>query len=297
MKVFFTVLLVLCFAGSTFAQIHLPLVKKDKDKDFQTHDPDEVADTLRSGGDEKRNSLAVELAIMAPNDSNPTAKSGAACTNFEHVDERQTHLRAGADNAVIIADSSQCDSTYLIVFDRGQKESWKHVQTVRLPARVQRPEITFAELIQPGVSEIVIHRETTHQGGAADQENFLVLKMLHDRMIPVLDTIEQLSVTLPDRPENDGDNVQQSQQSTFELLKADPTSSAAATRILEKEVIQEKKTSVTRYFSWDWDPEMERYRPAPSDGTDVAQWRPLKQPPKRTASAPAKNGTNPEPPK
>jgi hypothetical protein len=281
-------LLLLLFAlvgTSAAAQLHLPLTRKDKD--FKTHDPDEVADTLRNGSAEKRNELATELGIMAPDASNPAAKSDASCTSFNHVDQRQTHLRADADNSVIIADSGECDSTYLLVFDRGHKSEWRHVQTVRLASRAQRPEISFAELVQPGISEIIIHRETTRDSGAAEQENFVILKLLHDRLVPVLDTVERLEVTLPVRPENDGDNIQQSEQSTFSMVKAAPNA-GAATHILEKEVLKEKKATITFYRSWNWDPDLERFRSSAGDGSDVVQWQaPKKVPAKQAATTSA----------
>jgi hypothetical protein len=78
------------------------------------------------------------------------------------------------------------------------------------------------------------------------QENFVVLKLLHDRLVPVLDTVERLELTMPDRPENDADNVLQSQQSTFRLLKTEPNSGASM-HILEKEVIKERETNLTCY--------------------------------------------------
>ena len=267
----------LCLAGVLNAQLHLPLIKKDKDKDFKTHDPDQVADTLRSGADQQRSELANELGIMAPNASNLAAKSSAPCTSFNHVEERQVHLRTDADNAVIIAESGECDSTYLIVFDRGHKSEWRHVQTVRLYSRVQHPEISFAELVQPGVSEIVVHRETTRESGANEQENFVVLKLLHDRLVTVLDTVERMEVILPVKPSDDSDNVEQSQQSTFNMVKA-AANSGAVMRILEKEVLKEKQASITLYRSWNWDPELERFRSIGSDGSDVAQWQPANKP-------------------
>ena len=273
----------LCLVGVSNAQLHLRLINKDKDKDFKTHDPDQVADTLRSGADPQRSELANELAIMAPNASNLAAKSSAPCTSFNHVEERQVRLRADADNAVIIADSGECDSTYLIIFDRGRKSEWRQVQTVRLYSRVQHPEISFAELVQAGVSEIVVHRETTRESGANEQENFVVLKLLRDRLVTVLDTVERMEVTLPVKPSDDSDNVDQSQQSTFNMVKA-AANTGAVMRILEKEVLKEKQTSMTLYRSWNWDPELERFRSAGSDGSDVVQWQPPKQPANKTAA-------------
>src|SRR5208283_2241782 len=162
------------------------------------------------------------------------------------------------------------DSTYIIVFDKVPKSQWRQLPMVRLAARTQRPEVSFAELIQPGVSEIVVHRETTHNSGNAQQENFVVLKLLHDRLVPVLDTVERLELTMPDRPEYHADNVVQSQQSTFSLIQADPNS-GASTHILEKEVLKERKTNLTRYRLWSWDPELERFRSSPHDGSEIAQ--------------------------
>jgi hypothetical protein len=142
--------------------------------------------------------------------------------------------------------------------------------TVRLAARTQRPEVSFAELIQPGVSEIVVHRATTRLSGGARQENFVVLKLLHGRLVPMLDTVERLELTMPDRPENEADNVVQSQQSTFRLLQTEPNS-GASTHILEKAVIKERKTNITCYRLWSWDPELERFRSSPHDGSEIAQ--------------------------
>ena len=124
-------------------------------------------------------------------------------------------LRAGAENVVLLADSSECDSIYIVVFDKAPKSEWRHVQTVRLPSRAQRPEVTFAELIQPGVSEILVHHETSRDSGSVQQENFVVLKMLHDRVEVVLDTTEHSEITLANRSPAETDNLQQTQTSTF----------------------------------------------------------------------------------
>jgi hypothetical protein len=271
MKICCTVLLLVCFTAVPFAQV--PFLKK---KDRDSHEPDVVVETLRSGSAAQRNQLATELGIMTPNFSSPTAKSNAQCVNFEHVDERHVRLGTDSDNAVIIAESSECDSTYIIVFDRAQKSEWRRLPTVRLATRVQPPEITFAELIQPGISEIVVHREITRDSGSAQQENFVVLKLLHDRLVPVLDTVERLELTMPDRPENDADDLEQSQQSTFRQIKAGPNSGANM-RILEKEVLKERKTNLTRYRLWSWDPALERFRSSPDDGSEFAQAPPSRK--------------------
>jgi hypothetical protein len=243
MKIFCTSVLLVYFVAVSFAQV--PFLKK-KDQDFKTHEPDAVAGTLRSGNPAQRGQLATELDIMAPNFSNPAAKSNAPCVSFDHVDERRVRLRADADNAVIVADSGECDSTYLLVFEKERKSEWRHVQTVRLASHRQPPAVSFAELVQPGISEVMVHRETTHDSGSAQQESFVLLKLLHNRLVPVLDTVERYDLVMPNRPENHADNVEQSQQSTFIVVKGD-TNAGPGTRILEKEVLKEKKTSLTLY--------------------------------------------------
>ncbi len=40
----------------------------------------------------------------------------------------------------------------------------------------QRPEVTFAELIQPKVSEILVHHEISRDSGSVQQENFVSLE-------------------------------------------------------------------------------------------------------------------------
>src|SRR5208283_4016020 len=67
-----------------------------KDKEFQTHEPDAVAGTLRSGNPTQRSQLATELNIMAPNFSDAAAKSNAPCVSFDRVEEHQVRLRAEA---------------------------------------------------------------------------------------------------------------------------------------------------------------------------------------------------------
>jgi hypothetical protein len=254
---------------------------KKKPQEFQTHVPAEVAAMLRSGAAVKRNDLALELGIFAPNPSNAAAKSTAPCVTFHHVEERPVTLRAGAENVVLLADSTECDSTYVVIFDKAPKSEWRHVQTVRLPSRAQRPEVTFVELIQPGVSEIVVHHETSRDSGSVQQENFVVLKMLHDRIEVVLDTTERSEITLANRSATETDNLQQSQVSTFELLKAAPNS-AAIYRVFEKQVLTDNKTSITLYRVWTWDPELERFRSSPIDGGDV---KPAPPPAKKPATA------------
>ena len=269
---------------------------KKKPQEFQTHVPAEVADTLRSGTAVKRNDLALELGIFAPNPSNAAAKSNSPCVTFHHVEERPVTLHAGSENVVLLADSSECDSTYIVVFDKAPKSEWRHVQTVRLPSRAQRPEVTFVELIQPGVSEIVVHHETSRDSGSVQQENFVVLKLLHDRMEVVLDTTERSEITLANRSADETDNLQQTQTSTFELLKAAPNS-ATMFRILEKQVLTDNKLTITRYRVWTWDPELERFRSSPIDGGDVKPVPP--SPKKPAAKAPAttqKPGDNSAPP-
>jgi len=277
MKIFCTAVFLTCLLAASSAQV--PFLKK-KDKDFKTHEPDAVAETLRSGNPEQRSALATDLNIMAPDSSNPSAKPSAPCPSFDRVDERQVKLRADADNAVIVADSGECDSTYLIVFDKESKGEWQHVQTVRLPARVEHPEVSFAELVGPGTSEVVVHRETTRDSGSAQQENFLILKLLHSRLVTVLDTVESFDLVMPNRPENDADNVEQTQQSTFTVAKGDENTGPRI-RILEKAVLKEKEDTFTLYRYWSWDPNLERFRSTAYDGGDFVEWLP----PKKTAAA------------
>lgn len=256
------------------------------EKELVTPDPAKVADTLRGGGEEQRSNLARQLDIMAPNPSSPAAKSGAPCSSFDDVEERDVRLRPDADNVVLIANSSACDATYLVVFDRARKGEWRHVQTLLLPAKDSRPDISFAELLRPGVSEILVHRESTNQVGSTQQYNFVVLTLLHDRLQTVLDTVESLQVVLPDKPENDSDNVTQSQQSTFTLEKA-PPDSGTAMGILEQEVFKQNKTTLTRYRYWSWDTELQRFRSSPRDGGELVEWKPpaKKAPPQGTPPA------------
>ena len=93
------------------------------------------------------------------------------------------------------------------------------MQTVRLPSRAQRPEITFAELIQPGVSEILVHHETTRDSGGAQQEDFVVLKMLHDRVAVVLDTTEKSEITLTNGTPSETDNLHT--DADFDVFRAE----------------------------------------------------------------------------
>ena len=277
MKVLCTFVLVMALAAAALADFPF----KKKPQEFQTHVPAEVAAMLRSGTAVQRNDLALELGIFAPNPSNAAAKSTAPCVTFHHVEERPVTLHAGSENVVLLADSTECDSTYIVVFDKAPKLEWRHVQTVRLPSRAQRPEVTFVELIQPGVSEIVVHHETSRDSGSVQQENFVVLKMLHDRIEVVLDTTERSEITLANRSATETDNLQQSQVSTFELLKAAPNS-AAIYRVFEKQVLTDNKTSITLYRVWTWDPELERFRSSPIDGGDV---KPAPPPAKKPATA------------
>src|SRR5664279_5991850 len=72
MKIFRASVLLVYFVAVSFAQV--PFLKK-KDQDFKTREPDAVAGTLRSGNPTQRSQLATELDIMAPNFSDPAAKS------------------------------------------------------------------------------------------------------------------------------------------------------------------------------------------------------------------------------
>ena len=131
MKILCTSVLIFALAATALADFPF----KKKEQEFKTHVPAEVANTLRSGTAIQRNDLALELGIFAPNPSNPAAKANSPCVTFHHVEERPVTLRAGAENVVLLADSSECDSTYIVVFDKAAKSEWRHVQTVRLPSR------------------------------------------------------------------------------------------------------------------------------------------------------------------
>ena len=280
-------LLLLCLAVAAHAQLHIPLLKKDKDK---TYDPDTVAGTLRNADAKARNDLAAELRIMAPDPSNPSAVSDAPCTTFNQVDEKKLRLRPDADNALIIAYSSQCDSTYLIAFEHENKAEWKHLHTLRLASRIQKPEISYADMVEPGVSEILVHRETTRDTGGTEQENFVVIKLLHDRLVPVLDAVERLDVVLPVLASDDSDTVEQSQTATFKIVQNAPKSGALS-RVLERNLLSERKISIALYRTWSWDPDLERFRWAPTSESDLAQWARPKKPTPATKSAAA----NPSP--
>lgn len=276
-------LFLLLFALGICATAPAELPFKKKPQEFQTRKPDETAETLRNGTAVQRNDLALELGILAPNPANG-ANSNSPCVDFNHVEQRPVKLRAGAENMVLLAESTACDSLYVAVFDKAPKSEWRHVQTVRLAARTQRPEISFAELIQPGVSEILVHKELTLDSGGARQQDFVVLKIVQDRVEVVLDTTEESEITLANRSPEETNNLQQTQRSTFDLLKS-PPNSAATYRLLEKQVITDNKTTITRFCVWTWDPELARFRPAPFDGGNA---RPAPPPAKKPAGQPAK---------
>src|SRR5215467_11373224 len=82
---------------------------KKKQQPLTTHSPSEVAHTLDEGTATQRNDLALELGIFAPNPSSPGRNSNSPCVNFHHMESRPVVLRSGAENEVIVADSSECD--------------------------------------------------------------------------------------------------------------------------------------------------------------------------------------------
>ncbi len=112
----------------------------------------------------------------------------------------------------------------------------------------------------------------------------------------VLDTTERSEITLANRSAAQTDNLQQTQTSTFDLLKAAPNL-AAIFRILEKQVLTDNKTTITRYLVWTWDPELERFRSSPIDGGDVKPVPPpAKKPAATTPAAAPKPGDKSAPP-
>jgi len=264
-------------AVAFFSTAHAELPFKKKPQEFLTRRPGETAQTLRNGTPVQRNDLALELGILAPNPSGTGAKSNSPCTDFNHVEEKPVTLRADADNVVLLAESTACDSLYVVVFDRAPKSEWRHVQTLRLMARTQPPEVSFAELVQPGISEILVHKEITSDSGNVREQDFVVLKMIRDRIETVLDTTEQSEITLTNRSPEELDNLQQTQKSTFDLLKS-PPNSAATYRLLEKEVITDNRTTITRFRMWTWDPQQARFRPAPFDAGNARPAPPQKKP-------------------
>jgi len=277
MKTLRTLRVVFAIVSSAFADFPF----KKKQQPFTTHSPSEVAHTLDEGTPAQRNDLALELGIFAPNPSKSGTDSNSPCVNFHHMEARPVVLRAGAENEVLLADSSECDSVYIVVFDRAPKSEWRHVQTIRLASRTQRPEISFVELIQPGTSEMLVHRETTRDSGGSQQQDFVVLKLIGDRIEVIMDATERSEITLTNRKPADDDHLTQTQISTFELMKSPPNSSATY-RILEKEIITDSKTTLTRYRVWTWDPGLERFRPAPFDGGEA---RPAPPPAKKPPAA------------
>ena len=90
MKIFCTFVLLLFLAAAAFADFPF----KKKAQEFTTHNPSDVANTLRSGTAVQRNDLALELGILAPNPSNPAVQSNSPCVNFHHVEERPVTLHA-----------------------------------------------------------------------------------------------------------------------------------------------------------------------------------------------------------
>jgi hypothetical protein len=56
-------------------------------------------------------------------------------------------------------------------------------------------------------------------------------------------------------------------------------------RIREKEVLKERKESLTLYRYWSWDPELERFRSTAYDGSKDEQAAPPAKPPAKKAGA------------
>jgi hypothetical protein len=222
--------------------------------------PDEMKVLLLSGTDSQRAQLSRDLSLRIPRTTRHHAKADISCTNFDSVQSSIVTLEHPGPQAVLfIVASLSCGSAFVVVLEQTSGEGWKRLDTVWLLARNRIPRMDFKSLVQADEQEIIVRNNETDTGTGVEVTDLSIFKLFGSRLDLIFDEPEHASFA---EPIGDRQIIDQSEDNEFTFVRdtSELNAGPSLLAILEKQIIRDNHTKMTRWWQYVWIPELRRFR-------------------------------------
>lgn len=224
-------------------------------------DPEQIKSILITGSETQRSELAKELHLFIPGLGPGDIKNENLCTLFDSVDINYVKLLVpGSQAALNLVAPTWCEYTFLVILRETQPGKWDIIQTVPLWSKYNPPKITFVSLIDPSEKEIIVQDLLTDSGTGILQKNITILKLFADGLKVVFDEPTSVTFAIPIKGKKNSD---QEESNEFSFVK-DPDVKNGSNQILQKQMIRDHETRITRWWLYIWAAEIEKFRKVPT---------------------------------
>lgn len=220
--------------------------------------PDQIKQLLTQEEDEsKLAKLATDLDLMIPKRAINGATADEPCTQFSAVEVIPVKFH-GNHSQVLLNISSVCWYTYLVLLEESKANAWRHVQTVPVGAKYNAPVVTFESMISRDAKEMIVKDYENDSGTGILQTNMAIWKLLDGRLRVVFDEPTHTQFDIPLNPKGPDYSTEQSEDSDFSIVKG--SGQTGLKDIVQKQVIRDHKTKITRYWEYGWVPELQKFQ-------------------------------------
>ena len=115
--------------------------------------------------------------------------------------------------------------------------------------------MSYASLVTPGVSDVIVRRWQEDGGSGFDQEGMIIFAWGPEGPRVIFDEPSKLVFAIPT---NNGGKTDQSEDSSFSIDADDRTGDehSAAKMITQRQSIRDHGVSIVRFWDYYWDPEL-----------------------------------------
>jgi len=227
--------------------------------------PEQLKYSLLQGSDSQLTELSKNLHLVIPKRSRVGATADIPCTEFDSVEISHISLPEHNSPAVIKAFSSSCQYSYLVVLAQTKSNAWEFVQTIPLWSKNKIPMVSFESLTSSKEQAIVVQNYEADYGSGVSQTSMIIWKPFKGGYQVVFDEPSQVIFSVP-IDKKGFENTDQSEDSEFTFVKGVVTRGESANfkYILQKQVIRDHQTIMTRWWRFLWVPEMNRFQKYPA---------------------------------
>jgi hypothetical protein len=226
--------------------------------------PEQIKSSLLRGSDTQRTEFSMNLNLVIPKRTRVGATADIPCTEYDSVEVSHINLLKSDSQAVIKAFSSSCQYTYFVVLEQGKSGAWRYVQTVSIWSKNKTPRVTFENLITSDEKEVVVQDYETDYGSGISQTNITIWKLFRSGLQIVFDEPSHVIFSVPIN-KKESENTDQSEDSEFSFVSTGAAKGESPSRkeIVQKQVIRDHQTKITRSWLYVWAPEIQRFQKQP----------------------------------
>lgn len=233
--------------------------------------PSKIREILLHGGQVEKKRMVESLKLFLPrgarwgNEQLPCLEYQTITGQASTIELSQVVLKAPKPYTVIVAKPQDCEYQFLVVMDQIAPGRWAHLATVPILAKNWEPEISFARLIDPDESEIIVRNRTTDTGLGMHQRNITILKLFEGGLSVIFNEVEKQTFFIPITRNGEPADTEQSQESEFWLIDAE-AGTQSIKNILERQVIGKGGKQIIRWRIFVWSPELKVFEGVPTEG-------------------------------